>query len=931
VYVDRESYRRDVGSGSQRWRELTSGAKVFISLVVMAGTCVLVYSAVRPTSKNIAQFICYLLIAILAARLKVRLPGITGTMSVNFLFILLGILELGFAETLALATGAILVQCFYRDRPSPLQVTFNLSATATSIAVAYNVYHLAISGAQVTSHPLLLGLAAISYFAANTGSIAAVIALTEQRSIKNLWVECYFWSFPYYLVGAAFAGMIGWFNREFGWETSLLIVPIIYLIYRSYRLYLGKLEDEKRHVEEMATLHLRTIEALALAIEAKDHTTHDHLQRVRVYAIEVAKELQVTAGEMEALHAAALLHDIGKLAVPEHIISKPGRLTPEEFEKMKIHPLVGAEILERVRFPYPVVPIVRAHHEKWDGSGYPFGLKGEEIPIGARILSSVDFLDAMASDRQYRRALPLEEVMKRLSAESGKSFDPKVVSVLERRYRQLEKLVESTFRRETVTSLSTEMKVEAGAAPAAGFEDITVKDAPGQEATFLSSIAAARQEAQTLFELSQDLGASLSLGETLSVFSVKLRRLVPYDAIAIYVKRDAELVPELVSGDNHRLFSSLRIPWGSGLSGWVAQNRKPIINGNPSVEPGYLNDPTKFSTLRSALAIPLEGLAGVVGVLALYHAEVDAFTSDHLRILLAISSKMALAIENAVKYEQAESSAVTDYLTGLPNARSLFLQLDRELARCKRDTTSLVVMVSDMDGFKQINDRFGHLEGNRVLRLFAQALKDSCREYDYVARMGGDEFVVVAPGLTAEAAAKKAESLRELARKAGQEVCSEDILSLSVGQALYPEDGKDAEALLAEADRRMYIEKQKQPSRKNRRLYPRMKCRVTIELRPQEGEVPVLGNLIDVSLGGCYVETSTLMPAGSKLKVIFSIDDGRLQASGFVVRIDPGSGIAIQFNDMNREDREKMHKVLEFVHNSTMFYDNRYFSKLMKS
>ena len=273
----------------------------------------------------------------------------------------------------------------------------------------------------------MLGLAAITYFIANTGSIAAVIALTEDKSIKRIWVECYFWSFPYYLVGAAFAGMIGWFNREFGWETSLLIVPIIYLIYRSYRLYLGKLEDEKRHVEEMATLHLRTIEALALAIEAKDHTTHDHLQRVRVYAIEVAKELGVTPGEMEALHAAALLHDIGKLAVPEHIISKPGRLTPEEFEKMKIHPLVGAEILERVRFPYPVVPIVRAHHEKWDGSGYPFGLKGEEIPIGARILSAVDFLDAMASDRQYRRALPLEEVMQRLVAESGKSFDPRVV------------------------------------------------------------------------------------------------------------------------------------------------------------------------------------------------------------------------------------------------------------------------------------------------------------------------------------------------------------------------------------------------------------------------------------------------------------------------------------------------------------------------
>src|ERR1700730_8228737 len=919
-----------MGGQSQSWRHLTLHAKMFVGLIVTAGTSVLLYGAINHTSKNIAEFICYLGIGVLASRMKVNLPGITGTMSVNFLFVLLGILELSFSETLILGCVSILVQSLYPDRPNALQVTFNVCAGAFSTAVAYWVYHLSIFSHVMGSQALMLTLAACTYFIANTGSIATVISLTEGKKLKTIIVDCYFWSFPYYLVGAGIAGAIGWFNRTFYWETSLLLVPAIYVIYRSYRLYLGKLDDEKRHVEEMASLHLRTIEALALAIEAKDQTTHDHLQRVRVYAVEVAKELGVTPDEMQAVHAAALLHDIGKLAVPEHIISKPGRLTLEEFEKMKIHPVVGAEILERVRFPYPVVPIVRAHHEKWDGTGYPAGLKGTEIPIGARVLSAVDFLDALASDRQYRRALPLEEVMQRLSAESGKSFDPKVVKVLENRYRQLEKLVESKFRPEGNSKLSTEVKVEPGGAPAAGFADITVKDAPGQEATFLFSIAAARQEAQTLFELSQDLGASLSLDETLSVFSVKLRRLVPYDAIAIYVKRGQELIPELVSGDNHRLFASLRIPLGHGLSGWVAQNRNPIINGNPSVEPGYLNDPTKFSTLRSALAIPLEGLAGVVGVLALYHAEIDAFTSDHLRILLAISSKMALAIENALKYEQAESSATTDYLTGLPNARSLFLQLDRELARCKRDSSSLIVMVSDMDGFKQINDRFGHLEGNRVLRLFAQALKDSCREYDYVARMGGDEFVVVAPGLTLEAAAKKAESLRELARKAGHEVCSEDILSLSVGQALYPDDGKDAEALLEQADRRMYMEKQKQPSRKNRRLYPRMKCRVTIELRPQDGETPVLGNLIDVSLGGCYVETSALMPAGSKLKVIFSIDDGRLQATGSVVRIDPGSGIAISFNDMNREDREKMHKVLEFVHNSTMYYDNRYFSKLLK-
>jgi diguanylate cyclase (GGDEF)-like protein len=476
--------------------------------------------------------------------------------------------------------------------------------------------------------------------------------------------------------------------------------------------------------------------------------------------------------------------------------------------------------------------------------------------------------------------------------------------------------------------LPTELKVTRGPAPAAGFEQTAVPDAPGREANFLSSIAAARQEAQSLFELSQDLGASLSLGETLSVFSVKLKPMVPYDAIAIYILRDDVLMPEYVNGDNYRLFSSLRIPLGDGLSGWVAQNKKAIINGNPSVEPGYLNDPDKFSTLRSALAVPLEGVNGVIGVLALYRAERDAFTSDHLRLLLAVSGKMALAIDNALKYQQAESSATTDYLTGLPNARSLFLQLDRELARCKRDKAPLTLMVCDMNGFKKINDRFGHLEGNRVLRLFAQALKDSCREYDYVARMGGDEFVIIAPGLQADAAAKKIEQIRPLARQAGFDVCGEEILSLSIGMAVSPEDGTDAEQLLSQADRRMYVEKHKQPSQKDLRLHTRMKCRLTIELHPYPGNGPVFGNLIDISLGGCYVETSAILNPGSNVKLIFSIDDGTLIAEGIVARTHPGSGVAVQFKEMNRESRDQMYRILEFVQSKTTLYNDRYLQNL---
>ena len=911
------------------WKALSWPAKLFIGVMVIAGLSVLLYGGIHQTSKNIAEFICYLGIAILASRLKVNLPGITGTLSVNFLFVLIGVLELSLTETLTLAGVAMLAQCLYPERPQAIQLTFNVCAAEVSTALAYLAYHHPFITQMVGNGPVQLCFAATIYFIANAGSIATVISLSERRPLRRILVDCYFWSFPYYLVGAGIAGMISWFNHNFNWETSLLLVPAVYLIYRSYRLYLGKLEDEKRHVEEMANLHLRTIEALALAIEAKDHTTHEHLQRVRVYAIEVAKELGITGTDLEALHAAALLHDIGKLAVPEHIISKPGRLTPEEFEKMKIHTLVGAEILERVRFPYPVVPIVRAHHEKWDGSGYPLGLKGAEIPIGARILSAVDYLDALASDRQYRRALPLKDVMQKLAAESGKSFDPRVVDILQKRYRELERLAVAKSA-EDPNPLSKAIKIERGLEPAAGFENATAEDSAGHEATFLSSIAAARQEAQSLFELSQDLGASLSLGETLSVFSVKLKPMVPYDAIAIYITRDEGLVPEYVNGDNYRLFSSLRIPVGQGLSGWVAQNRKPIVNGNPSVEPGYLNDPNQLSTLRSALSVPLEGVAGVIGVLTLYRAERDAFTTDHLRILLAVSGKMALAIENALKYQQAQNSATTDYLTGLPNARSLFLQLDRELARCKRDNSSLTVMVTDMNGFKQINDRFGHLEGNRVLRLFSQALKDSCREYDYVARMGGDEFVVVAPGLAADAAGKKAVQLSELARLAGSEVCGEDLLSLSVGRAVYPADGEDAEQLLAEADRRMYIEKQKQLSYKDRRSHPRMKCRVAIQVQTETGTAPVFANLTDISMGGCFVETSDIVAPGSALKLCFSMDDASLVAEGVVARLDPGSGIAVQFREVNREGRERMLKIVEFVQKTSAYYNNRYLETLLK-
>ena len=548
-------------------------------------------------------------------------------------------------------------------------------------------------------------------------------------------------------------------------------------------------------------MHLRTIQSLALAIDARDGTTYGHLRRVQVYALELARELGLPEDERRALDAAALLHDIGKLAVPEHIISKPGRLTPEEFEKMKVHPVVGAEILESVQFPYPVVPIVRAHHEKWDGTGYPYGLKGEEIPMGARIVAAVDSLDALASNRQYRRALPLDEAMSWVARESGTSFDPRVIDLLQRRYREFEQLARKQGP-ETL-KLSTGIKIENGCAPAAGFEPSAAAQ-PAAQPSFIDSIAAARQEFQALLELTHELGSSLRVDETLALLASRLKGIIPHHCIAIYTVEGSRLVARYASGEEAALFSSLAIPMGEGISGWVVQNNKPMVNGNPSVEPAYLNDPAKSSVHRSALSVPLPGIEGVVGALTLYHRDGGAFTKDHVRVLMAVSSKAGLTIENALRFVQAEETAATDSLTGLPNTRTLFQRLEAGLQDADLRSTRLAVLVTDIDGFKQINDQFGHATGNLVLQQTAEVLKQDCGKDDCVARMGGDEFVLLLPDAEPRAVGERMRELDRQVARVGVRVCGVGFLRLSAGAAFFPEDGRDAEVLLATADARMY-------------------------------------------------------------------------------------------------------------------------------
>jgi diguanylate cyclase (GGDEF)-like protein/putative nucleotidyltransferase with HDIG domain len=784
-------------------------ARILIGLVISIGVladCRLLAQPFHPTP----LFFFYLVLALLSSGLKVSLPGVTGTMSVSFLFILAGLLELDLSRTLIIGLGSALVQIYWhaRKRPPVHQVLFNLAVISIAITAANQALSSPLTKTFGGSIPVKLFLATVGYFVVNTSLVTCVIAVTESKKLISVWRDCYVWAFPYYLLNATIVCLIHWVNVNLGVEFSLLAVPAAWVMYRSYRLNIGRLETEKAYAEEMNALHLRTIKALALAIEAKDQTTHNHLRRVEHYAVGIGKDLGLNESELQALRAASLLHDIGKLAIPEHIITKPGKLTPQEYEKMKIHPIVGAEILEQVNFPYPVAPIVRAHHEKWDGNGYPLGLAGEEIPLGARILSAVDCLDALASDRQYRRAVPIDQAMEIVRRESGKSYDPRVVEALERRYRGLE--AEAIQQNKSGAKLSLDARIRPGNAPATGLDSVTQEVHP---ATFSSQIAAAGREAQYTLELVSELGNSLSMSEMLSVLSSRLTQLIPCDAIAVYECKHGQLIPVYVDGKDRRLFSSLQIPLGEGLSGWVALHNKHILNGNPSVEPGYLNDPKKFSLLRSALSVPLAGQKGTLGALTLYRAGADAFAADDLRVLSGISNKIGLSCENALKYRALEESATTDYLTGLNNARALFDRLNAEVARCELQQASLAVVVCDLDGFKAVNDRFGHNAGNKVLQAFAQGLGRICRDSDVTARFGGDEFVLVLPFSTPESVASRARALSDLASEACRTVCGESIIAASVGVATFPEDGATGDELVEEADLRMYAHKS---SRKNR-------------------------------------------------------------------------------------------------------------------
>ncbi|HVL65829.1 MAG TPA: HD domain-containing phosphohydrolase [Vicinamibacterales bacterium] len=799
-------------------KALPLAARLLVCAVIAAGAGL--FAITLPISiANPMLFAAVLALSSVTSVFKVTLPlpRSASTMSVSYAVDFASILLLGTPQTMVIAAVSAWSQCTFRIKePNPPHRTLFSIASLVITVYAAGLAYEALGGrrAELLSWTGVTALAgaATTYFLVNTALVAAAIGLSTQTAVSKVWNENFLWSAPSYFVGAAVAaGVMALLNMSSQWLMPLGIAPL-YLTYRSYKIYLGRIEEEQRHVKEVADLHLATIEALALAIDAKDQTSQSHIRRVQLYATALARALGMSENDIQGVKTAALLHDIGKLAVPEHILSKPGPLTPEEFQKIRAHPKTGADIISAVPFPYPVAPLILSHHERWDGKGYPSGLKGDEIPLGARILSVVDYFDALMAERPYHKAMPFDAALALLKQESGKALDPTVVGTFVDLLPTLQPeaaRIEQAVRRPAL-ELAAPRPLPAAEPPKKNVFD---------------DIALAHREIYALYEIAQAMGTSLGVADTMALISAKLSNLVPFScaALFLYDEPSDSLRCRFATGIDAEIIQQIAVRSGEGLTGWVARNRRALVNARPSADLEAAGLDNLSTTLQSALVCPLLFNDKFIGTLSVYHVDAAFYRDDHRRLLDRVSEQAAAVINNSMVFEQTQEDSLTDPLTGLPNTRFLFMHLTRELARAERLKAEVVLMVMDLDNFKEINDTHGHHVGDRALCEVARVLRTAIRPYDICVRYAGDEFIIVLSGCGVGEAEHK---LQELQRSI-EEVFFEARpgkrvpLGISVGASVFPHDGESYETLLATADSRMYQNKASRKRRGFRMAAPR--------------------------------------------------------------------------------------------------------------
>ncbi|HYM01223.1 MAG TPA: HD domain-containing phosphohydrolase, partial [Blastocatellia bacterium] len=586
------------------------------------------------------------------------------------------------------AQGALLaaVEPLFASRRMKLRPSlylFNISEVVISAYAAGQVFR--ITGRLVAQHPMEHGIGqsmlafslplaalALAFYLINVGLISLMSLLTYRTPLAKSAMATLPWDPLTYLADALAAGIVAYGSAHYGpiamVVTLTLTLPVPILVYYMFKTYRDKLSAQHRHYQELAEINDSILEMLAMAIDAKDQVTHDHIQRVKFFGKRMGQFLGLSDAEIEALKAGALLHDIGKIGVPAYILNKPGKLTEHEFEQMKMHTIIGADMLSNIKFRFPVVPIVRHHHERWDGKGYPDGLSGEDIPLTARILTLIDSYDAIRSDRPYHKAMTRQEAVDYVRRSAGTYFDPELVDLFVANIDQLEAEVaellssESTSQRGTARERGKSGSLIA-ARPANGLESAPPVD---RAAAALLRVAESNQRVSALFEMSRTLAGSLTVEDTVAILSNRLSKLIPFTTCAISLfdatRSDFEVIHSI--GRDSKAFIRRRVPVNAGITGWVIQNQRPMFNTNPVLDLGFLGA-EEAAQYKAVLVFPLVKNRQSLGAIALYSAELETYSSEYIQLIESISQPVSDSIHNALAFEQAQRAALTDPVTGL--------------------------------------------------------------------------------------------------------------------------------------------------------------------------------------------------------------------------------------------------------------------------
>jgi diguanylate cyclase (GGDEF)-like protein/putative nucleotidyltransferase with HDIG domain len=731
----------------------------------------------------------------------IRVPSTQVSITPNDVFIFLTALWLGAAPaTLIAASDAFAASCRTSRRwtsriggPALMSIALFLSASLFQKSLGW------LNEAQLLTHATLLAallLFSIVYFALNSSLLVTLHCLKSGARPLAVWSSKYSWTSLTYIASASAAGLIYLGMIQYGVALLLAAGPLVAIVFATCHLYFKQSDERAKATERISRLHLATVEALATAIDAKDEITHEHVYRVQVYAAGLGRYFGLSELEIEALRAGALLHDVGKIAVPDYILNKPGKLTAAEFEKMKIHTVVGAQILERVNFPYPVVPIVRHHHERWDGRGYPDGLRGEQIPLTARILTVADCFDAVREDRQYRKGMSREEACCFLTDNQAKQFDPTIVEAFLTNLPVYEKEIAARKASQhpllTPTTQAGLSESALTAVPAAGLA-LSATDSRD----YVKQIHAAHAEVAALYEMAQTFSASLDVRDVVTLTVNRIERMIPFTTCAVFLRQqDDSSVVAYAFGNNADRIRGRSLAAGRGIAGWVVINGRPMSNTDPMLDLNEFLDGNETG-YRTTAVFPLTKGDDTIGALALYSSDLDSYSSDHLNLLESVSRLASTALERAMLYEQTRSIAQTDVLTGLANGRALYARFDQALTKAKERGTSLTVLCFNISGLRAVNESFGYQAGDGMLAAVAGRLREIVAEAGMLCRIAGDEFTCLLERSRDEAThlgehAQDQISRFQLEVRPGQFA----QVRLSFGVAEFPTDGQSIDDLL---------------------------------------------------------------------------------------------------------------------------------------